>query len=531
MGITVTSKSASPTRVSPGNNRPRRLPPAQVWLGPAGVTLLLWLTSPNRISGIQILAAFLLLLFPWWSYHHWRQSGFRGLPLFSAAAALYWLYFTVQLFWGDRHISSWGKSRVVSDAAVTEVMLLVVSGMFFLWLGMRSTAGRLVALKRFPEISMTPWSVLYVQGVAVAGTLMAAYESFVSAGGAGAREIIAILQGTVSLTAVLILLRRVMDGKAGKFEKALLLGIVAIRILLGVSSGWMGAAVGLGFCCAVVYLHKHRRLPIAIMAFMLPYVLFFQAGKQAFRDVFWHGQTQANPIEKVEFWVDASLQSWEEALRQPTGAGTAYLLSYSLSRTSLLTQAANVFDLTPNIVPYQNWHLYSYMAVALIPRLFWPDKPSMNEANQFYQVAYGITRERDLGNVSIAVGTLVEGYISFGWLGAAMVMFLVGVLLDFWNETFLAGSGTFLAAGIGIAMMPQLLGAESQMAQYASGIVQHVFLTLVVFFPVTRWRLSQRARAGVSTPALAPSGFRGQAVSPNRATTLGHVSHVREPGA
>ena len=56
---------------------------------------------------------------------------------------------------------------------------------------------------------------------------------------------------------------------------------------------------------------------------------------------------------------------------------------------------------------------------------------------------------------------------------AAAGFILVGMLLDFWNETFL-GRDTLLAVSIGIALVPELLTVEFQMAQYASGLVQHV---------------------------------------------------------
>jgi hypothetical protein len=56
------------------------------------------------------------------------------------------------------------------------------------------------------------------------------------------------------------------------------------------------------------------------------------------------------------------------------------------------------------------------MFITLIPRFIWPDKPSVNDANQYYQVAYGLTTEENLDGVSIAVGVMTEGFINFGWL-------------------------------------------------------------------------------------------------------------------
>ena len=142
-----------------------------------------------------------------------------------------------------------------------------------------------------------------------------------------------------------------------------------------------------------------------------------------------------------------------------------------------------VMQMTPVQVPYQNGRLYKYFAITLIPRAIWPDKPSFSGANQFYQVAYGITSRRDLSKTSMAVGTLAESYINFGCFGPPLVMFVIGLLLNIIRHYFLdAEQGEFLRC-LGIALLPTLLTIESQAAQYLSGIVQAVLLTIVVFMP------------------------------------------------
>jgi hypothetical protein len=465
------------------------MPETKIVVGPVVITLFLWISSPNQISLAQSTGAFLLLLFAWWSYWHWQRTGCRGLPLFSAMTAMYWLYFGLQVYWGDRRAPDWRHAgRTVGDAAVTETMLMVLCGVVCLWLGTACGLGRRAALKRLPELSFSrrSWTVGYLLAIAVAGTVMERYDALVKV--AEWRQAVIAIESTASITAIAILLRRALDGKGGWFEKITLLAVLAFRVVLGTSSGWMGASVALVLVCALVYLQKRGKLPLLGLACLLPYVLFFQPGKTAFRGAFWYGGMQAGEIEKVEYWVDASLKAWQRALDDPSGRGIVDLLSASLSRTSLLTHTANVIELTPAVVPYQYGRLYSYLGVALIPRYFWAEKPSVNDANQFYQVAYGVTRQEELGHISIAAGVLTEGYINFSWWGAALVMFLVGILLDFWNETFLSRSGSILAAAVGIALIPQLLMVEEQMAQYVSGLVQHVLLTLVIMLPVIRAR-------------------------------------------
>src|ERR1019366_1740578 len=129
--------------------------------------------------------------------------------------------------------------------------------------------------KHFPEISWKPLNLAYIQGIALLGILMTSYGDLSAAAGEGLRQVILILQRTVSLAAIVILLRRVMDRKAGRLERAFLWTIIALRVVVGISSGWLGAATSLAMVCALVYLQKRHKLPIAALACLLPYVLFF----------------------------------------------------------------------------------------------------------------------------------------------------------------------------------------------------------------------------------------------------------------
>jgi len=235
-----------------------------------------------------------------------------------------------------------------------------------------------------------------------------------------------------------------------------------------------------------------RRVPRWALIFVVLFTLFFQVGKDEFRKTYWQGgeigalQGQGGRVERVAFWAQNSFDKWNEALSDNSGEAFRRALNPSVSRISLLNQSANVVELTPSVVPYQYGWLYSYMAITWIPRFVWPDKPSMSEANQYYQVAYGLTSEDDLSKVSISVGLLTEGFMNFGWAGVVGIMFLAGILFDFYQRTFLSKTSGALMTGIGVILLPQFLAVESQMAQYVGGIVQEVLVTLIVMLPIIR---------------------------------------------
>ena len=147
-----------------------------------------------------------------------------------------------------------------------------------------------------------------------------------------------------------------------------------------------------------------------------------------------------------------------------------------------------MMEFTPSRVPYQYGRLYSYIGVTFIPRFLWPDKPSVNDANRWYQVSYGLTLPRGLSNVSIAVGTLAESYINFGWLGPVLIMFPLGIFLGSVQRIFLHADSGLLFTSVGAVLVPQLLTVEAQMAEYVAGLAQQVFVVLLVLIPVLKSR-------------------------------------------
>ena len=161
----------------------------------------------------------------------------------------------------------------------------------------------------------------------------------------------------------------------------------------------------------------------------IPIVLFLQPGKEKFRQQYWRAGASESYVERFNFWMHSSWSAWERRLLMRTKDKRRNLANQTLGRLSLLQQTANVMESTPERVPYQNGRLYSYMLVTFVPRLFWPDKPSVNDSNRWYQVAYRLTSRNDLNGVSIAVGYLPESYINFGWFGPPVVMFVLGILL------------------------------------------------------------------------------------------------------
>lgn len=467
---------------------------------PLVVTTLLYLVRLNDVTLVQLLLSFALLLLPWHEYGDWRRGGKHSLPVFAMLAFMYWLYYAVPLFLEDHVFATISEpiGHELSSQTITLALLMALIGVCALWLGMRLGIGKSLVPRARLSVKLTNPKLNYVRAVLILGSLLSLSDAPARLAGEGGRQLVSIMISVVPILAFAILFRNFIRGQSTRADKILVFGFLIVRLLGGLSTGLLGVSASILVICGSIYLMEMRRIPRWALAFVVLFTLFFQVGKDDFRKTYWQGSGQGSQVEqdgrveRVAFWAQNSFDKWNDALSDSTGESFRRALNPSVSRISLLNQSANVIEQTPSVVPYQYGWLYSYMAITWVPRFVWPEKPSMSEANQYYQVAYGLTAEEDINKVAISVGLLTEGFINFGWVGVVGIMFLAGIVFDFYQRTFLASTSGALMTAIGVILIPQFLSVESQMAQYLGGIVQQVVVTLIVMLPIINVQGSRR---------------------------------------
>lgn len=450
---------------------------------PTAVTAFLYWTSDNSITLIQLFCAWLLLLIPWHFFYDWKEKQNTYLPFFSMLSFMYWLYFALPLFWGER-VTVGIEARPLDEYSITASMVMTVVGVTMLCLGMKIGISRFLSPRRLPDVSLKQSGRNYIRLLLAMGVIAGFWESATYTFGDGGRQIITILTTLTPSVAFAILFRLHLRNESRRIDRLLIIFYLLGRAIVGLSSGWLGTLVAVAIICIAIYVTEKRALPRWVLALAVLYIAFFQVGKSSMRAKYWYDEVQAGRMEKIKFWLDASVNRWQEALDDGSGREFKSLGYEVLSRTSLLPQAANVLELTPAQVPFQYGSLYSYLPITLIPRFVWPEKPSVNDANRFYQVNYNLTLEENLSNVSISVGYLTESYISFGWVGIVAIMFLFGNFYGFFETCFLSANSGMLFQSIGIALLLPLLGIESQASVYLGGLIQQVLLTFLIFTPV-----------------------------------------------
>ena len=416
--------------------------------------------------------------------------------MFAMVAAGYWLAFGMPLFWGGRTIFLYGyKGISVSEESVNTAVFMALAGVMALWVGLRvAVSGWRPSL--LPDIVERPSSWAYVRAVAVLGVMLAASPTARLWLGADARQVMAILIVVVPNVAFVLLLNRYLAGQATAGDIVVLLASGGSQIVSGLASGWLGPLVTLVVMSSGLIVLKFGRIPWKLLAIASMSLLFLQVGKNEFRTFYWGEQQESTLTERVQFWLEQSMSIWGGAADSNDSDRATALAGQSLERLSLLSQVAHVLDVTPSDVPFQGGQTYAFVAVTLVPRFLWPDKPSVNDANRFYQTAYGLTAERQLGGVSIAVGVLGEAFINFGWPGVIGMMAAIGLLLGVFERTFGSGRSSVLCLAIGLTLLPGLVAVESQLSQYVGGLIQQASLSFIVFLPIVIRPRFRSAAAG-----------------------------------
>jgi hypothetical protein len=464
-------------------NKARTLPVLLYAGVPFIITAALWATSLYDATLPQVIAAFILCWIPWAAYRGWVRGTREKIPLFVLISVMYWLAYAVPLFWLRHDIRLVTGRHQLSENAITQSLYLVVFGVAALRIGM-AAGGRLRFVESFKlDIHRSPSRWHYLRFILLAAVLLKIAVPINMLGGGG-RQFLAIVETIVPSAAFVILLRYYLRGMAIPVDKMLLAGYAGIALVAGISSGWLGSFVGVAIMATAVYVYERRKFPLVAIMIGIPIVLFLQPGKEKFRQQYWRPGASESYVERFNFWMDSSWSAWGKALLNADEEQARNLAGETLGRLSLLQQTANVMESTPERVPYQNGRLYSYMLVTFIPRLFWPDKPSVNDSNRWYQVAYRLTMQNDLNGVSIAVGYLPESYINFGWFGPPVVMFCLGILLGLFDKIFLRPSSGLLLNSIGVSLLPGLLPVDAQLAQYIAGVGQQVAVALITLAPM-----------------------------------------------
>jgi hypothetical protein len=233
------------------------------------------------------------------------------------------------------------------------------------------------------------------------------------------------------------------------------------------------------------YFSSSRRIPWTLILPALVIFTILHHGKASMRQMYWEeGRPELQPAALPAFfaeWFDVGLHH----LRQPDQGGKLLLLE----RSSLLQVAAFVVAQVPDRVAPFDGESYRTIPLQVVPRFFWPDKPSPTDSVSLLSVELGILSRDQAESTSIAFGMITESYANFQLAGPLVLGLILGFGLH-WVALTTAGAAVFSFHGLlRILVLAWCLNAEVTAALWISSLYQ---ACIAVFLPLYAWRFLSR---------------------------------------
>ena len=156
-------------------------------------------------------------------------------------------------------------------------------------------------------------------------------------------------------------------------------------------------------------------------------------------------------------------------------------------QTEVASATGLVLALTPAVIPYEGLESFLMLPASLIPRAFWPDKPTLSRGAWFSATFRGLAEDTTSWS---AMTIFSEGYLFYGWTGVVLAMLITGVLLAIIHRALDTPRLTIVY----LALVPTILQIEPEFSSYFTTLVQRSLVFLVAFLLLTHTRTAVAVR-------------------------------------
>jgi hypothetical protein len=273
--------------------------------------------------------------------------------------------------------------------------------------------------------------------------------------------------------ALALLVAHVVRRRGGYFWLAIPL---IVEFMWGVSSGFLTPVVMAVLLCVATAaaFERLRARHVAVMASAALVVSTFMPVIAAIRE------------DRLGAIGTADLIGVGEVLTTPAkywlagvSAGDGVYNKFFGRQTEVAAATGLVVSLTPSVVPYEGIDRFLTLPASLIPRVLWPDKPTLSRGVWFSSTFRGF---KDDTTSYSAMTIFSEGYLFYGWTGAVLAMAILGVALAV-VRCRLDNPRLVL---VYLALVPTILQIEPEFSSYITTLIQRSVVFLVVFVLLTK---------------------------------------------
>lgn len=284
--------------------------------------------------------------------------------------------------------------------------------------------------------------------------------------------------GYIAFGAFFILWHR---GNLSKFEASVVFLILfPIEVMFLFSTGALYIIFMFLLFFLIVYWYEVKRVPFTLITCFVLSFLIINPVKHEFRELTWSGGIyhNSNFLDKASLFGRLIFHHhFEKGTLEPKIWST----KRNLNRLNHISEFSLVTQLTPSAVPYWRGETYNGVLVKFIPRVIWPDKPSVS-TGQMFGHRYGFISAQDL-NTAVNLQWTIEMYANFGIPGVIIGMGLVGMLLGLAEQKLNHPDMSFLEFIVGLTILLPLSQPEGSLVEML-GIVIQMSLVFYLLFQI-----------------------------------------------
>jgi len=258
-----------------------------------------------------------------------------------------------------------------------------------------------------------------------------------------------------------------------------------VASILQTSSLYLINSISVAVVFFLAYISAGKRIPIVALGIVFAIFTVLHNGKAPMREKYWDFNATAYKLTLADL-PDFYLEWLGHSFAKENEKGELKEKRQLLDRVSLLHILCLVIESSDRGLPHLNGETYGYILPLLVPRFFWPDKPSGQITTKRLGIHYGLQDESSAKTTSIGFGVLAESYANFGYIGIALLGLLIGSLqkiIAIWtrNSPLLSNGGLIM-----ILLMAWSIQVELPMSGWLSSIEQAAVCVLGIPYVLRR---------------------------------------------
>ncbi|MEE1883929.1 exosortase Y-associated Wzy-like protein [Pedobacter flavus] len=171
---------------------------------------------------------------------------------------------------------------------------------------------------------------------------------------------------------------------------------------------------------AIIFYPYYKRIILFLSVPVMYIIFYFLPSYNAIVRTSWSGEISAETAQAQAFETLIGNENEEEI------AETNW--SFLTNRFSEMSMFTEFVQYVPEKRDFYGWEIFNQSVLVLVPRVFWPEKPNIEEISMERVYEAGVANR--LSSVSAKTRPVVDAYLSWGTFGVFFFLLAYGILVQ-----------------------------------------------------------------------------------------------------